>query len=73
MEHWLGHADWYDREWMPYLTYFDSFADLEEKIKSADLAGISENMSRHNQIRKQKIEMLWNQELNILMNNNQIA
>lgn len=72
VEHWLGHADWYDREWMPYIIHFDSFADLEEKIKSADLAGISEKMRLHNQIRKQKIEMLWNQELNILTNNNQI-
>ncbi|MNT97333.1 hypothetical protein D3C72_2396370 [compost metagenome] len=58
---------------MPYITYFDSFLDLEEKINSIDLEGISEKMRRHNEVRKQKIEMLWNQELNILTHNNQIA
>ncbi|WP_316838059.1 hypothetical protein [Pedobacter nutrimenti] len=69
VEHWLGYADWYDTEWMPYITHFDSFADLEEKINSTDLEGISEKMRLHNEIRKQKIEMLWDKELNILMNN----
>ncbi len=72
VEHWLGYADWYDSEWMPYITHFDSFIVLEEKINSIDLEGISEKMRLHNEIRKQKIQMLWNHELNILFNNSQV-
>jgi len=72
VEHWIDYADWYDSEWMPYITYFDSFKDLEEKINAADLQGISQKMRLHNEIRKQKIEMLWNNELNALMNNSQL-
>ncbi len=64
---WIGYSDWYDREWMPHITYFDSFADLEEKLGSVDLKAISGKMEAHNTIRKRKIEILWKQQLKTLM------
>lgn len=69
LEQWISYSDWFDPEWMPHITYFDSFADLEQKLKSADLESISEKMRQHNILRKQKIEALWRQQLNILAAN----
>lgn len=67
VEDWIRYSDWYDDEWMPHITYFDSFADLEGKLGSVDLKAISEKMHVHNIIRKQKIEALWKQQLKTLM------
>ncbi len=72
VEHWLSYADWYDSEWMPYITFFDSFDDLEEKINSTDLKVVSENMRQFNKVRKQKIELLWTKELNVLISNSEV-
>lgn len=68
MEQWINYSDWYDSEWMPHITYFKSFSELEEQIRSADLKGISDKMRRHNVTRKIKIETLWSQQLNTLIN-----
>lgn len=73
MEHWIYYSDWFDERWMPHITYFDSFPDLEEKIRSADLKSISNKMRIDNTTRKNEIETLWNQQLNSLMKNQEIA
>lgn len=69
LNYWISLSDWYDRNWMPHITYFDSFEDLEEKINEVDLNEISEKMRSQNEIRKQKVEMLWKNELSTLANN----
>lgn len=69
MEQWINYSDWYDSEWMPHITYFNSFSELEEQIRSADLQSISDKMRRHNVTRKIKIETLWSQQLNTLISN----
>jgi|SRR2546428_1814776 len=59
MKNWIFYSDWYNEEWMPYITYFDSFKDLEEKIVRVNLYEISAKMKLHNIKRKEKIESLW--------------
>lgn len=70
LEHWINFCDWYDEGWMPHITFFESFSDLDEQLRSADLAGISENMRRHNIVRKQKIEALWTEQLSDINKSN---
>lgn len=63
MSSWIRLSDWYDSEWMPYITYFDSFEDLEYRLANADLNSISRNMARHNVNRKRNIMALWKEKL----------
>ncbi|NLR78204.1 hypothetical protein [Chitinophaga eiseniae] len=67
---WINNCDWFDATWMPHITYFNSFPDLEAKLRTADLEDISKKMYTHNIIRKQKIAQLWSQQLNNLMAQN---
>lgn len=52
-------ADFYDQQWMPYLTYFDSIEDLHAKINTMDFFSISSSMKEFNRTRKQIIYDLW--------------
>lgn len=61
---WIKLADFYQEEWMPYITYFSSFNDLKEKVDTIDTNQISNNMKEFNIIRKQKIYDLWKNILN---------
>lgn len=63
LEHWIGLSDWYDSEWMPYITYFDSFEDLEHKLTTVDLFQISQNMKSQNIARNSRVEHLWGKKL----------
>jgi len=63
MKKWIELSDFYNEEWMPHIVYFESFEDLEKKIKDSDLFGISEKMKEFNQIRKNNIHKMWENKL----------
>lgn len=60
----LLYADFYNEEYFPYITYFDSFQDLESKLNSVDFDEISDKMKEFNKSRKDKILNLWKKILN---------
>lgn len=62
---WIKLADYYD-SWMPYLTYFDSFGELDHIIETLDCKRISENMNRFNILRKDRIYSLWSGTLDTI-------
>jgi hypothetical protein len=63
-EYWLQFADFYDEEWMPYITYFSSFEELNNLVNTVDVNEISKKMKNFNQERKTKIYDKWNNLLN---------
>lgn len=52
-------SDYYDKEWMPHIQYYDSIEDLEYKLKSVNFKDISISMKFHNVIRLEKTKELW--------------
>ncbi len=56
LKYWLQFADYY--VW-PFVTVFDSFEDLIEKLKAADLPGISRKMKAHNLVRETDLLNNW--------------
>lgn len=52
-------SDFYDEEWMPFIEYYNSFDELNDRINSLDLLSISNSMKRFNIDRKLKIQKLW--------------
>lgn len=63
VEYWLDYADFYDLEWMPYITYFDSFSELEDIVNNVDTNEISNKMRNFNTIRRKKVYEMWQTEL----------
>jgi hypothetical protein len=61
VEYWLQYADFYDEEWMPYITYFSSFEELNRIVDEVDVNDISEKMRLFNEGRKSKIYEKWDQ------------
>lgn len=59
MKNWISLSDFYNQEWMPYITYFNSFEDLKEKINEIDLFSISQKMQKFNFQRKSLILDKW--------------
>jgi len=59
VNHWLQYSDFYDKNWMPYITYFDSFDELNNMVSDIDVKEISNNMKEFNKIRKNKIYTMW--------------
>lgn len=66
MKKWIELSDFYNKEWMPYITYFKSFDDLKVKLVSIDLQEVSNNMKKFNILRKTKIHEKWSDVLNAL-------
>lgn len=64
MKNWIAKSDFYNKEWMPHIVYFDSFEDLGKKLFSTDLYDVSSSMKRFNEIRKRRIYNLWLEKLN---------
>jgi hypothetical protein len=64
MGRWIELSDFYNEDWMPYITYFDSFEDMEYKLLNADLHDISNKMKNFNINRKNKIYELWSKKIN---------
>jgi hypothetical protein len=61
---WLNYADFYDDSWMPYITYFDSFDELNEIVNTVDTDYISNMMREFNTNRQNKIHNMWKDVLN---------
>ena len=59
VEHWLQFSDFYDEEWMPHITYFSSFEELNRLVDEVDVDDISEKMREFNSLRKNKIYDKW--------------
>lgn len=59
VRHWLQYADYYDREWMPHITYFDSIDQLNEQVRTVNLKEITEKMVVANVKRKQRVYDMW--------------
>jgi len=59
----LPKADYYNEEYFPYITYFDSLEDLELKLNTINFDEISDKMKEFNKKRKDKILNLWKQTL----------
>ncbi len=56
---WIDHADFYDKENMPYIQYFHSFEHLEQLLKTVDVEMISRKMKKYNQKRKALVLKKW--------------
>jgi len=61
---WIRLADYYNQEWMPYITYFSSLNNLKEIIIALDVDRVSVKMKDFNKIRKQRIYDKWESILN---------
>ncbi len=61
---WIDYADYYDEKNMPYIQYFNSFADLEYLLLNSNLKLISKKMEQYNQKRKAEIFKKWEEILN---------
>jgi hypothetical protein len=61
---WLKYADFYDVEWMPYITYFSSFEELNSIVNTVDVNKISNNMRSFNETRKSLIYKKWDNLIN---------
>ena len=59
VEHWLQYSDFYDTEWMPHITYFSSFEELNRLVDEVDVNEISAKMKSFNESRKSKIYEKW--------------
>jgi hypothetical protein len=59
VESWLKYSDFYDSEWMPYITYFDSFEELDSIVENINVIDINEKMISFNNIRKKLIYNKW--------------
>jgi hypothetical protein len=59
-KHWIQFADFYVQEWMPYITYFDSFEELNSLVNTIDTQEISAKMKEFNKKRKTTIYEKWN-------------
>lgn len=56
---WIKLADYYNEEWMPYITYFNSLYNLKFLIDNINLEGISNKMREFNKVRKARIYEMW--------------
>ena len=59
MSKWISYSDFYNKEWMPHIVYFDSLNDLVDKMRTTDLMDIHSKMMDFNKTRKQDIYHLW--------------
>lgn len=58
-------ADFYDKEWMPNIQYYDSINSLKFQIKNLSFNEVSNNMNQFNKQRKEKIIQLWRSVINV--------
>ena len=59
MSGWIKFSDFYNQEWMPHITYFDSFEDLNLKLEKTNLNEVSSKMKNFNLHRKERIYNEW--------------
>lgn len=65
---WIDLSDFYNEEWMPYIIYFDSFEELNSKLKTTNLNEISNKMLDFNKTRKKRIYEMWTKLFNSIKN-----
>lgn len=63
MSKWISLSDFYNREWMPHIVYFESIEDLYEKIRDTDLLHVSSKMKEFNIKRRSSIIDMWKSTL----------
>ena len=56
---WIGLADYYNQEWMPYVTYFSSFNEVNDLVSRVNWPDVSERVKLFNENRKKKIYYKW--------------
>jgi len=56
---WLDFYDFYNLTEFPYISYFDSWPDLQNLMDGTDLQKTSSLMAAHNQVRKQRVLAQW--------------
>jgi hypothetical protein len=61
---WVSLSDFYDEENMPHVQLFDSFEHLEELLNSTNLDEVSDKMSQHNLLRRNRVYNSWESILN---------
>lgn len=64
IQFWIDHADFYDQENMPHIQYFDSIKHLRVLLENANLDEISKKMAIHNEKRKKRVLIKWQNLLN---------
>jgi len=60
-EFWVDRADFYDQENMPYITYYDSLAEIPDLLKKTDVEMIHLQMKSHNKQRQVNALQKWQQ------------
>jgi hypothetical protein len=60
---WLENADYYDKEWMKNILYFNSIDDLKMICRLTDFEEVSERMRIENIDRKIRVYKLWREVL----------
>lgn len=58
-------ADFYDKEWMPHVIYYDSIESLTSQINNLQFDNISSNIEKSNVKRGHKISKLWENMINV--------
>ena len=56
---WLDLYDFYNVTELPHISYFDSWDELAEQLKTTDLPAVSQRMAAQNEIRKAKNLAKW--------------
>jgi hypothetical protein len=57
---WLGLADWYDKDNMSNIVYYDSFESVNDLLAETNLSEVSLKMEVQNRIRESKVMDQWN-------------
>jgi hypothetical protein len=63
MSKWIASSDFYNREWMPHIVYFESMDDLGAKLRDTDLSLVSSRMKEFNVNRRKSIIDMWDNTL----------
>lgn len=58
-EYWVDHADYYDSDNMPYITFYNSMHEISDLINHADTESISLRMQAWNRIRQKNVLDKW--------------
>ena len=61
---WIDRADYYDEKWMPAITYFDGYEDLNKNIREFDYEKASKMMAQSNKMRKEAVYSKWTEIIN---------
>jgi len=56
---WIELSDFYDNNWMPHITYFNNFEELNDIKNNFDSDSISNEMKKFNIVRKEQVYKLW--------------